>query len=124
MVGLAGRVWLDVLLANLFAQAEALAFGRSSEQLRTEGTPDCLVPHRICVGNRPSNVILARRQTQEVLGALVALYEHSVFTQAVIWRIDSFDQSVVELGKLLAQRILPELDPGKSRWSTTVPPTP
>jgi len=103
----------DVLLANLFAQAEALAFGRSAEQLRADGTPDWLVPHRVCEGNRPSHVILARRLTPEVLGALVALYEHSVFTQGVIWRIDSFDQWGVELGKLLAQRILPELDPGK-----------
>lgn len=104
----------DMLLANLFAQAEALAFGRSAEQLRAAGTPAWLVPHRVCEGNRPTNVILARRLTPEVLGALIALYEHSVFTQGVIWSIDSFDQWGVELGKLLAQRILPELDHGKN----------
>jgi glucose-6-phosphate isomerase len=100
----------DMLLANVFAQTEALAFGKTPEQVRAEGTPDWLVPHRVFEGNRPSNTILAERLTPEVLGKLVALYEHSVFTQGVIWNIDSFDQWGVELGKVLAQRIIPELE--------------
>lgn len=100
----------DILLANVFAQTEALAFGKTPEQVKAEGTPDWLVPHRVFAGNRPSNTILAERLTPETLGKLVALYEHSVFTQGVIWNIDSFDQWGVELGKVLAQRILPELD--------------
>jgi len=100
----------DILLANLFAQAEALAFGKTAEEVKAEGTPDALVPHRVFEGNRPSNVILADQLTPEVLGKLVALYEHSVFTQGVIWNIDSFDQWGVELGKVLAQRIVPELE--------------
>jgi glucose-6-phosphate isomerase len=100
----------DVLLANVFAQSEALAFGKTAEQVKAEGTPEWLVPHRVFEGNRPSNTILAERLTPEVLGKLVALYEHSVFTQGVIWRINSFDQWGVELGKVLAQRIIPELE--------------
>jgi len=100
----------DILLANVFAQAEALAFGKTPEQVKAEGTPDALVPHRVFEGNRPSNVIIADRLTPEVLGKLVALYEHSVFTQGVIWNIDSFDQWGVELGKVLAQRIVAELE--------------
>jgi glucose-6-phosphate isomerase len=99
----------DILLANVFAQAEALAFGKTREQVKSEGTPDWLAPHRVFGGNRPSNMILAERLTPETLGKLVALYEHSVFTQGVIWNIDSFDQWGVELGKVLAQRIIPEL---------------
>jgi glucose-6-phosphate isomerase len=102
----------DMLLANVFAQTEALAFGKTAEQVRAEGTPDWLVPHRVFEGNRPSNTILAERLTPETLGKLVALYEHSVFTQGVIWNIDSFDQWGVELGKVLAQRIIPELESG------------
>ncbi|SMF03511.1 glucose-6-phosphate isomerase [Tistlia consotensis] len=100
----------DMLLANVFAQAEALAFGKTEEQVRGEGTPDRLVPHRVFEGNRPSNMLLLDELTPEALGKLVALYEHSVFTQGAIWRIDSFDQWGVELGKVLARRILPELD--------------
>jgi glucose-6-phosphate isomerase len=100
----------DILLANVFAQAEALAFGKTAEQVKAEGTPDWLVPHRVFEGNRPSNTILADRLTPETLGKLVALYEHSVFTQGAIWHIDSFDQWGVELGKVLAQRIIPELE--------------
>jgi glucose-6-phosphate isomerase len=100
----------DILLANVFAQAEALAFGKTTEEVKAEGTPDWLVPHRVFEGNRPSNVILADRLTPAVLGQLVALYEHSVFTQGAIWNIDSFDQWGVELGKVLAQRIIPELE--------------
>jgi len=99
----------DLLVANLLAQAEAMAFGRTAEQVKAEGTPAWLIPHRVCEGNRPSTVILAERLTPETLGALVALYEHSVFTQGTIWQIDSFDQWGVELGKVLAQRIIPEL---------------
>jgi glucose-6-phosphate isomerase len=102
----------DILLANVFAQAEALAFGKTPEQVKAEGTPDWLVPHRVFEGNRPSNTILAEQLTPEVLGKLVALYEHSVFTQGVLWNIDSFDQWGVELGKVLAQRIIPELEDG------------
>ena len=100
----------DILLANVFAQAEALAFGKTPEQVKAEGTPDWLVPHRVFDGNRPSNTILADRLTPETLGKLVALYKHSVFTQGGIWNIDSFDQWGVELGKQLAQRIIPELE--------------
>ncbi len=100
----------DLLMANLFAQTEALAFGRTGEELKAEGTPDHLTPHRICEGNHPTNTILAERLTPESLGKLVALYEHSVFTQGVIWQIDSFDQWGVELGKTLAKRIAPELE--------------
>jgi len=99
----------DILLANVFAQSEALAFGKTREQVKAEGIPDWLAPHRDFGGNRPSNMILAERLTPETLGKLVALYEHSVFTQGVIWNIDSFDQWGVELGKALAQRIIPEL---------------
>ncbi len=99
-----------ILTANLFAQSEALAFGKTEEQVRADGTPGWLVPHRIFEGNRPSNTILAERLTPETLGKLVALYEHSVFTQGTIWGIDSFDQWGVELGKVLAQRIVPELE--------------
>ncbi|HTL55443.1 MAG TPA: glucose-6-phosphate isomerase [Candidatus Limnocylindrales bacterium] len=100
----------DMLLANVFAQAEALAFGKTAEQVKAEGTRPRLVPHRVFEGNRPSNTILAQRLTPAVLGKLVALYEHSVFTQGVIWNINSFDQWGVELGKALAQRIIPELE--------------
>jgi glucose-6-phosphate isomerase len=100
----------DMLMANVFAQTEALAFGKTPEQVRAEGTPDWLVPHRVFPGNRPSNTILAERLTPEALGKLVALYEHSVFTQGTIWSINSFDQWGVELGKALAQRIIPELE--------------
>ena len=100
----------DVLMANVFAQAEALAFGKTAEQVKAEGTPDWLVPHRVFEGNRPSNTMLADLLTPEVLGKLIALYEHSVFTQGTIWSIDSFDQWGVELGKVLAQRIIGELE--------------
>jgi glucose-6-phosphate isomerase len=100
----------DMLLANVFAQAEALAFGKTLEEVKAEGTPDWLAPHRVFEGDRPSNTILAERLTPGTLGKLVALYEHSVFTQGVIWNIDSFDQWGVELGKVLAQRIIPELE--------------
>jgi len=100
----------DILLANVFAQTEALAFGKTREQVEAEGTPDSLVSHRVFQGNRPSNLILAERLSPETLGKLVALYEHSVFTQGVVWNIDSFDQWGVELGKVLAQRIIPELE--------------
>jgi len=100
----------DMLMANVFAQTEALAFGKTPEQVKDEGTPDWLVPHRVFAGNRPSNTILADKLTPETLGKLVALYEHSVFTQGVIWNIDSFDQWGVELGKVLAQRIIRELE--------------
>ena len=99
-----------ILLANVFAQTEALAFGKTAEQVKQEGTPDWLVPHRVFEGNRPSNTILAEQLTPETLGKLVALYEHCVFTQGVIWDIDSFDQWGVELGKVLAQRIVQELE--------------
>jgi glucose-6-phosphate isomerase len=100
----------DLLLANVFAQAEALAFGRTPEEVRADGTPEWLVPHRTFEGNRPSNTILAERLTPETLGKLIALYEHSVFTQGTIWQIDSFDQWGVELGKVLAERIIPEIE--------------
>jgi glucose-6-phosphate isomerase len=102
----------DVLLSNVFAQTEALAFGKTREQVIGEGTPERIVPHRVFLGNRPSNTILADRLTPETLGKLIALYEHSVFTQGAIWDIDSFDQWGVELGKVLAQRIIPELEGG------------
>lgn len=100
----------DILLANVFAQSEALAFGKTAEQVKAEGTPDWLVPHRVFDGNRPSNTIFADRLTPEILGALVALYEHVVFVQSAIWNINPFDQWGVELGKALAQHILPELE--------------
>jgi glucose-6-phosphate isomerase len=100
----------DMLMANVFAQTEALAFGKTAEQVKAEGTPDWLVPHRVFEGNRPSNTILAEELTPQVLGKLIALYEHSVFTQGTIWQINSFDQWGVELGKVLAQRIIPELE--------------
>jgi glucose-6-phosphate isomerase len=100
----------DMLLANVFAQTEALAFGKTREQVKAEGTPDWLIPHRVFEGNRPSNTILMDRLTPAALGKLVALYEHCVFTQGTIWDIDSFDQWGVELGKVLAQRIIPELE--------------
>jgi len=100
----------DMLLANVFAQAEALAFGKTPEQVRSEGVPEWLAPHKVFDGNRPSNTILAQRLTPETLGQLVALYEHCVFTQGAIWNIGSFDQWGVELGKVLAQRIIPELE--------------
>jgi len=106
----------DILMANVFAQTEALAFGKTAEQVKDEGTPDWLVPHRVFEGNRPSNTILVDQLTPENLGKLVALYEHSVFTQGTIWSINSFDQWGVELGKALAQRIIPELE------SQTEPP--
>jgi glucose-6-phosphate isomerase len=99
-----------MLMANVFAQTEALAFGKIKQEVKAEGTPDWLVPHRVFEGNRPSNTILAARLTPEALGKLVALYEHSVFTQGAIWNIDSFDQWGVELGKVLAKRIIPELE--------------
>jgi glucose-6-phosphate isomerase len=104
----------DMLLANVFAQTEALAFGKTREQVEAEGTPDWLVPHRVFEGNRPSNTILLDRLTPAALGKLVALYEHSVFTQGTIWDINSFDQWGVELGKVLAQRIIPELESVKA----------
>ena len=100
----------DILIANVLAQSEALAFGKTPEEVKAEGTPDALVPHRVFEGNRPSSVLLADRLTPATLGKLVALYEHAVFTQGVVWGIDSFDQWGVELGKLLAQRIIPELE--------------
>jgi len=105
----------DILIANVCAQTEALAFGKTAEQVAAEGTPAWLVPHRVFEGNRPSNMILAEKLTPETLGKLVALYEHSTFTQGAVWNIDSFDQWGVELGKVLAQRIIPELE------STTAP---
>jgi glucose-6-phosphate isomerase len=103
----------DLLMSNVFAQPEALAFGKTAEEVRAEGTPEEIVPHRVMEGNRPSNTILAERLTPETLGSLVALYEHSVFTQGAIWDIDSFDQWGVELGKVLAQAIIPELQAEK-----------
>jgi glucose-6-phosphate isomerase len=99
----------DMLLANVFAQTEALALGKTAKEVRAEGTPDWLVPHRLFEGNRPSNTILLDRLTPRTLGKLVALYEHSVFTQGTVWQIDSFDQWGVELGKALAQLIIPQL---------------
>jgi glucose-6-phosphate isomerase len=99
----------DLLMANVFAQTEALAFGKTADEVRAEGTPEWLVPHRTFPGNRPSNTILAEELSPRILGSLVALYEHIVFVQGTIWNIDSFDQWGVELGKVLAQRIAPEL---------------
>ena len=99
----------DLLMANLFAQSEALAFGKTATEVRAEGTAEALVPHRVFEGNRPSNTLLAERLTPHTLGALVALYEHSVFTQGVIWDIDSFDQWGVELGKVMAEKTAAEL---------------
>jgi glucose-6-phosphate isomerase len=107
----------DILIANVCAQTEALAFGKTPEQVKAEGTPDWLVPHRVFEGDRPSNTLLVDRLTPQALGKLVALYEHAVFTQGVIWNIDSFDQWGVELGKVLAQRIIPELE---SKTETTL----
>jgi len=104
----------DLLMSNFFAQPEALAFGKTEEQTEAEGIPDSQIPHRVFYGNHPSNAILARKLTPNVLGQLVALYEHKIFTQGCIWNINSFDQWGVELGKVLAQRILPELDPKES----------
>jgi glucose-6-phosphate isomerase len=113
----------DLLISNVFAQAEALAFGKTAEEVRSEGTPDELVPHKTFEGNRPTNVILAQRLTPETLGTLVALYEHSVFTQGTLWNVNSFDQWGVELGKALAKRIIPELqaaeEPDLSHDSST-----
>jgi glucose-6-phosphate isomerase len=113
----------DILMANVFAQAEALAFGKTLEEVRAEGTPEWLAPHRTFEGNRPSNTILAEKLTPQTLGKLIALYEHCVFTQGIIWNIDSFDQWGVELGKTLAQRIVPELEsaeePGPGHDSST-----
>ena len=100
----------DILIANMFAQAEALAFGKTAEEVRAEGTREDLVPHRVFEGNRPSNTILAEIVDPKTIGRLVALYEHSVFTQGAIWDINPFDQWGVELGKVLAQRIVPELE--------------
>jgi glucose-6-phosphate isomerase len=102
----------DILSSNVFAQAQALAFGKTEEEVRAEGTPEAVVPHRVMEGNRPTNVLLTEKLTPHVLGALVALYEHSVFTQGTIWSIDSFDQWGVELGKVLAVAIIPELESG------------
>ncbi len=99
----------DILMSNVFAQAQALAFGKTEAEVRAEGTPEAVIPHKVMRGNRPTNTILAERLTPHVLGALVALYEHSVFTQGVVWGIDSFDQWGVELGKVLARQIIPEL---------------
>jgi glucose-6-phosphate isomerase len=99
-----------MLIANVFAQAEALAFGKTADQVKAEGTSDWLVPHRLFEGNRPSNTLMLDALTPAALGKLVALYEHLVFTQGTIWQIDSFDQCGVELGKALAQRIIPELE--------------
>jgi glucose-6-phosphate isomerase len=99
----------DLLMANVFAQTEALAFGKTADQVRAEGTPEWLVPHRVFEGNRPSSTLLLKELTPESLGKLVALYEHSVFTQGAIWQIDSFDQWGVELGKVLAKKIIGEL---------------
>ena len=102
----------DFLLSNVFAQAEALAFGKTAQEVKAEGVPDWLIPHRTFEGNRPSSTILLERLTPAALGKLVALYEHSVFTQGALWDIDSFDQWGVELGKALAERIIPELESG------------
>ena len=100
----------DILMANVIAQSEALAFGKTADEVKAEGTADWLVPHRVFEGNRPTTTIVAERLTPEILGTLVALYEHTVFTQGVIWGIDSFDQWGVELGKALAQRIIGEIE--------------
>jgi glucose-6-phosphate isomerase len=100
----------DILSSNVFAQAQALAFGKTAEEVRAEGTPAAVVPHRVMPGNRPTNVLLAEVLTPTLLGSLIALYEHSVFTQGTIWNVDSFDQWGVELGKVLATKIIPELE--------------
>ena len=100
----------DILIANVLAQSEALAFGKTAEEVPSEGTEEWLVPHRVFAGNRPSNTILADQMSPQILGKLVALYEHSVFVQSVIWNIDAFDQWGVELGKVLAKNIIPELN--------------
>jgi glucose-6-phosphate isomerase len=100
----------DILSSNVFAQAQALAFGKTEAEVRAEGTPERVVPHRVMEGNRPTNVLLAQILTPRLLGSLIALYEHSVFTQGAIWNVDSFDQWGVELGKVLAQQIIPELE--------------
>jgi glucose-6-phosphate isomerase len=100
----------DYLMANVLAQAEALAFGKTAEELKAEGSPDFQTPFRVCEGNRPTNTVLADKLTPRTLGTLVALYEHNVFTQGAVWNIDSFDQWGVELGKVLAKRIIPELE--------------
>ncbi len=99
----------DILSSNVFAQAQALAFGKTEQEVRAEGMPASVVPHRVMAGNRPTNVLLAEKLTPRLLGSLVALYEHSVFTQGAIWDVDSFDQWGVELGKVLAKQIIPEL---------------
>jgi glucose-6-phosphate isomerase len=115
----------DLLLANVFAQTEALAFGKTAEAVKAEGTPDWLVPHRVFEGNRPSTTILAERLTPETLGKLVALYEHAVFTQGTLWQINSFDQWGVELGKVLAQRTSRNSKARQSpRSAMTAPPLP
>ena len=114
----------DLLMSNLFAQTEALAFGKTEDEVKAEGTPAWLAPHRVFEGNRPTNTLLAERLTPETLGLLVALYEHSVFTQGAIWNIDSFDQWGVELGKVLAQRTLPNWKARTNRNSSmTARPT-
>ena len=114
----------DLLMSNLFAQTEALAFGKTAAEVAAEGTPAALVPHRVFEGNRPTNTLLAERLTPTSLGALVALYEHSVFVQGVIWNIDSFDQWGVELGKALARRRSLNSKAPPNRCSrTTAPPT-
>ncbi len=100
----------DILSSNVFAQAQALAFGKTLEEVLAEGTSEAVAPHRVMEGNRPTNVLLAEKLTPAVLGSLVALYEHSVFTQGTIWGIDSFDQWGVELGKALAKAIIPQLE--------------
>jgi glucose-6-phosphate isomerase len=100
----------DILMSNVFAQAEALAFGKTEDEVRAEGTPEAVVPHRVFEGNRPTNVLLAEKLTPHALGTLLALYEHSVFTQGTVWSINPFDQWGVELGKVLAKRIIPELE--------------
>ena len=106
----------DLLMSNLFAQTEALAFGQTEEEVRAAGTPEWLVPHRAFAGNRPTNTVLAECLTPRTLGLLVALYEHSVFTQGALWNIDSFDQWGVELGKVLAERTMPELESIEEPW--------
>lgn len=105
----------DILTANMFAQGEALAFGKSADEVRADGIPEWLIPHRTFPGNHPSSTIMADELTPRILGSLVALYEHSVFTQGVIWQLDSFDQWGVELGKVLSQRIIPELSAKASK---------
>ena len=101
------------LMANFFAQTEALAFGKTETEVRSEGVPEALVPHKVFAGNRPTNTIVALELNPHTLGSLIALYEHKIFVQGVIWGVNSFDQMGVELGKVLAMKILPELDPGR-----------